>query len=176
LVAADTLNLSGGLRIQRAKRDREETVLKGFRDFVLRGNVVDMAVGIIIGAAFNTVVSSLVKDIFNPLIASTVGKPNVGAIVFNFHGGTFEISDLLNAAISFLIVAGVVYFCVVLPMQYFVKKLNATPPPPTKKTCTECLSEIPLQAKRCAHCGQPQAVLEAQPVPEPEPATSAVAG
>jgi large conductance mechanosensitive channel len=152
-------------------------MLKGFRDFVLRGNVVDMAVGIIIGAAFNSVVSSLVKDIFTPLIAATVGKPTVGAITYTFRNHTLEISDVLNAAISFLIVAGVVYFCVVLPMQYFVHKLNATPPPPpTKKTCTECLSEIPLQAKRCAQCGQPQPVLEPQPAPEPEPATSAVAG
>lgn len=149
-------------------------MLKGFRDFILRGNVVDMAVGIIIGAAFNTVVSSLVKDVFNPLIASTVGKPNVGSIVFKLHGGTFEISDLLNAAISFLIVAAVVYFCVVLPTHHFMSKLNTTPPPPpAKKTCTECLSEIPAAAKRCAQCGQPQSVAESEL--EPAPAASAVA-
>ena len=135
-------------------------MLKGFRDFILRGNVIDMAVGIIIGAAFNGVVSSLVKDIFTPLIATTVGKPSVHTIAFTFRGGTFEISDLLNATISFLIVAAVVYFCIVMPMHYFLqrmKKNDPVPPqPPAVKTCTECLSEIPAGAKRCAHCGQPQ--------------------
>lgn len=140
-------------------------MLKGFRDFILRGNVVDMAVGIIIGAAFNSVVSALVKDIFTPLIATTVGKPSVHTISFQFRGGTFEVSDVLNAAISFLIVASVVYFCIVLPMHFFTKKLQTTPPPPpAKKTCTECLSEIPAAARRCAQCGQPQ------PEPEPQPA------
>lgn len=139
-------------------------MLKGFRDFILRGNVVDMAVGIIIGAAFNSVVSSLVKDIFNPLIASTVGKPNVGKVVFQFHGGVFQFSDLLNSVISFLIVAAVVYFCIVMPMHHFLKKLQTTPPPPpAKKNCPECLSEIPAAAKRCAQCGQPQPAPESQP-------------
>lgn len=138
-------------------------MLKGFRDFILRGNVVDMAVGIIIGAAFNSVVSALVKDIFTPLIATTVGKPSVHSISFKFRGGTFDISDVLNAAISFLIVAAVVYFCIVLPMHYFLKKLQTEPPPPpAKKICPECMSEIPAAAKRCAQCGQPQ--------PEQEPA------
>jgi large conductance mechanosensitive channel len=135
-------------------------MLKGFRDFILRGNVIDMAVGIIIGAAFNSVVSALVKDIFTPLIASTVGKPSVHTIAFTFRGGTFEVSDLLNATISFLIVAAVVYFCIVMPMHFFMprmKKNDPVPPqPPTVKTCSECMSEIPAAARRCAHCGQPQ--------------------
>lgn len=150
-------------------------MLKGFRDFILRGNVIDMAVGIIIGAAFNSVVSALVKDIFTPLIASTVGKPSVHTIAFTFRGGTFEVSDLLNATISFLIVAAVVYFCIVLPMQLFLQRLKKNDPvppqPPAMKTCTECLSEIPAGAKRCAHCGQPQA-----PVGTPEQVSAAPAG
>lgn len=142
-------------------------MLKGFRDFILRGNVIDMAVGIIIGAAFNTVVSSVVKDVINPLIASTVGKPNVGSIVFKFHGGVFDVSDFLNAAISFFIVCVVVYFGVVLPMHFFMKRLSTTPPPPpAKKNCPECLSEIPAAAKRCAQCGQPQATAQI-PVGQP---------
>lgn len=139
-------------------------MLKGFRDFILRGNVVDMAVGIIIGAAFKSVVDSLVKDIFTPLIAATGGQPNVGSIVFKFHGGTFDISDTLKSVISFLIVAAVVYFGVVLPMQFFLKRLQTTPPPPpSKKTCPECLSEIPVAARRCAQCGQ----LQPDQIPEP---------
>lgn len=139
-------------------------MLKGFRDFILRGNVVDMAVGIIIGAAFNSVVSALVKDIFTPMIATTIGKPSVHTIAFKFRGGTFEISDVLNAAISFFIVAAVVYFCIVLPMHYFLKKLQTEPPPPpAKKICPECMSEIPAAAKRCAQCGQPQPEAEQEP-------------
>jgi large conductance mechanosensitive channel len=148
-------------------------VLKGFRDFILRGNVVDMAVGVIIGAAFNSVVSSLVKYIFTPLIAVAVGNPkgnlNVGALAFKFRGQTFDISEVLNAAISFLIVAAVVYFCVVMPMHFFLKKLSTTPPPPpSKKTCPECLSEIPVAAQRCAQCGQPQP----KEIPEPAEVTA----
>lgn len=146
-------------------------MLKGFRDFILRGNVIDMAVGIIIGAAFNSVVSALVKDIFTPLIASTVGKPSVHTIAFTFRGGVFEVSDLLNAAISFLIVAAVVYFCIVMPMHFFLQKMKKNDPvppqPPALKTCSECLSEIPAGARRCAHCGQPQT-----PVAEPVQATA----
>jgi large conductance mechanosensitive channel len=142
-------------------------MLKGFRDFILRGNVVDMAVGVIIGAAFNTVVSSLVKDVFNPLIASTVGRPDFGSIVFNFHGGRFAFGDVLDAAISFLIVAAVVYFAVVMPMHWFLDRLKSAqavpPPPPTTRNCPECLSDIPTAAKRCAHCGQP--VEPVQPAP-----------
>lgn len=140
-------------------------MLKGFRDFILRGNVVDMAIGVIIGAAFNSVVTSLVKDVFNPLIASTVGKPNVGSIVFKFHGQQFIFSDVLNAAISFLIVCIVVYFGVVMPMHWFMKRVkgpDAPPAAPATKSCPECLSEIPIAAKRCAHC--------TQPVPESVPA------
>jgi len=140
-------------------------MLKGFRDFILRGNVVDMAVGIIIGAAFNSVVSSLVKDVFNPLIASTVGKPDFSNVAFNMHGGKFLVGDVLNAAISFLIVAAVVYFGVVLPMNHVLKRINPAAPPPAKKTCPECLSEIPAAAKRCAQCGQPQPQPEQEPAP-----------
>jgi len=144
-------------------------MLKGFRDFILRGNVVDMAVGVIIGAAFNSVVTSLVKDIFNPLIASTVGKPDFGSFAFTFHGGKFAVGDVLDAAISFLIVAAVVYFAVVMPMHWFLQRLKAVqagpPPPPTTRTCPECLSDIPTAAKRCAHCGQP-----VEPIPVAAPA------
>ncbi|MFP5236915.1 MAG: large conductance mechanosensitive channel protein MscL [Acidobacteriota bacterium] len=140
-------------------------MLKGFRDFILRGNVVDLAVAVIIGAAFNKIVASLVADVINPLISSTVGQPNFSYIVLNVHGGKVTIGNFLNAVIEFLIVASVVYFAVVMPMHWFlqrVKKPDAPPPSPTTKTCPECLSEIPIAARRCAHC--------AQPVPQSAPA------
>ncbi|MFP5277881.1 MAG: large conductance mechanosensitive channel protein MscL [Acidobacteriota bacterium] len=143
-------------------------MLKGFRDFILRGNVVDLAVAVILGAAFNAIVNSLVADVFNPLIAATVGKPDFSSIVLNIHGGHIKVGNFFNAAVSFLIISTVVYFGIVLPMHYFLqrmKKNDPVPPqPPATKTCTECLSDIPAAAKRCAHCAQPQPVLEPEPV------------
>lgn len=139
-------------------------MLKGFRDFVLRGNVVDLAVAVIIGAAFNAIVNALVGGVLNPLIAATVGKPDFSNVVLTVHGGQIKVGSVFNAAVSFFIVAVVIYFCIVMPMHYFMNRLKKNDPvppqPPAIKTCTECLSEIPLKARRCAHCGQPQEVLE----------------
>ena len=135
-------------------------MLKGFRDFILRGNVVDLAVAVILGAAFNSIVASLVKDILNPLIAATVGKPDFSYLVLEVHGGKIQIGSFLNAAVSFLIVAGVVYFAVVVPMNAVLARLarcEPAPEAPAVKACPECLSEIPLAARRCAHCAQPVA-------------------
>jgi large conductance mechanosensitive channel len=142
-------------------------VLKGFREFILRGNVVDLAVAVIIGAAFTGIVSALVSDIFNPLIAATVGQPNLSNIVFHIGKGEFKIGDFLDHVISFLIISGIVYFGVVMPLNWMlarVKARNAPPPAaPTTKQCPECLSDIPIAARRCAHCAQPVNV----PVPLP---------
>jgi large conductance mechanosensitive channel len=134
-------------------------MLKGFRDFILRGNVVDLAVAVILGAAFNTIVNSLVTDVLNPLIAATIGKPDFSSVILNIHGGHIKIGSFLNAAVSFLIVAAVVYFAIVLPLNTLLAKLKKpeTAAAPTTKTCPECLSEIPLAARRCAHCAQPVA-------------------
>ncbi|MGA2888972.1 MAG: large conductance mechanosensitive channel protein MscL [Terracidiphilus sp.] len=131
-------------------------MLKGFRDFILRGNVVDLAVAVILGVAFNAIVTSLVKDIISPLIAAVVGKPDFSAVVLKIHGTPIMIGNFLNAAISFLIVASVVYFGIVLPLNALLARLKK-PAPPSLKTCPECLSEIPLAAKRCSHCTQPVA-------------------
>ena len=134
-------------------------MLKGFRDFILRGNVVDLAIAVILGAAFNAIVTSLVSDVLNPLLAATVGKPNFSGVVLNVGSGKIKIGSFFNAAISFLIVATVVYFAIVLPLNALQEKLKWPEPeaaPPTK-TCPECLSEIPLAARRCAHCAQPVA-------------------
>jgi large conductance mechanosensitive channel len=134
-------------------------MLKGFRDFILRGNVVDLAVAVILGAAFNAIVTSLVSDVLNPLIAATVGKPDFSSVILNIHGGHIRIGSFLNAAVSFLIVAAVVYFAIVLPLNTLLARLKKPEPeaPPATKTCPECLSEIPLAARRCAHCTQLQA-------------------
>ena len=134
-------------------------MLKGFRDFILRGNVVDLAVAVILGAAFNAIVNSMVKDLLMQVIAAVVGKPDFKDVVFKLNGTPIFIGNFLNAAISFLIVAGVVYFAIVLPLNTLMAKLKKPEPeaPSTLKTCPECLSEIPLAAKRCAHCAQPVA-------------------
>jgi large conductance mechanosensitive channel len=132
-------------------------MLSGFKQFILRGNVIDMAVGVVVGAAFATVVSAFTKDLLTPLIAAIVGKPDFSAISFTIRGSAFALGDFINAVISFLLVAAAVYFFVVTPVNALVSRMrraSATPDPTTKK-CPECLSEIPMDAKRCAHCAQP---------------------
>ena len=134
-------------------------MLKGFRDFILRGNVVDLAVAGIIGAAFNAVVTSFTKDVLGQLIAALVGKPDFDNVLLMLNGTPIRIGAFLTATVQFLIVAFVVYFFVVLPLNKFLARLQkpALDAPSTAKTCPECLSEIPLAAKRCAHCAQPVA-------------------
>jgi len=128
-------------------------MLKGFRDFILRGNVVDLAVAVILGAAFNAIVNSLVKDVLTQFIAAVAGKPDFSGVVLKVNGTPINVGNFLNAAISFLIVASVVYFGVVLPLNTLLARMKK-PAPPATKHCPECLSEIPLAARRCAHCTQ----------------------
>jgi large conductance mechanosensitive channel len=131
-------------------------MLKGFRDFILRGNVMDLAVAFIMGAAFNAIVTSLVKDVLTQLIAAVVGKEDFSALVVKVNGTPVMIGNFLNATISFLIVACVVYFFMVLPLNSLMAKFKGPAPevPPAIKACPECLSEIPVAAKRCSHCAQ----------------------
>jgi large conductance mechanosensitive channel len=129
-------------------------MLKGFRDFILRGNVVDLAVAVIIGAAFTGIVNSLVGDVINPLIAAVVGKPNFSYLVLTVNGGKIMYGNFLNAVINFLLVAFAVYFAIVLPTQQLLSRLHLQLPISTKK-CPQCLSEIPAAATRCSHCAQP---------------------
>ncbi len=131
-------------------------MLKGFRDFILRGNVVDLAVAVILGAAFNAIVTSLVADVLNPLIAATIGKPDFSSVVLHVGGGVIKVGNFFNATVSFLIVATVVYLAIVVPMNAMQARMKK-PAAPTTKNCPECLSEIPLAARRCSHCGQPVA-------------------
>jgi large conductance mechanosensitive channel len=125
----------------------------GFKQFLLRGNVVDLAVGVVIGAAFGGVVSALVKDLMTPLIAAVVQKPDFSALNFTVNNSKFLYGDFLNALVSFLIIAFAVYYLVVLPVNALISRAHHEPPAdPTTKKCPECLSEIPIGARRCAHC------------------------
>ncbi len=130
-------------------------MFKEFKQFLLRGNVVDLAVGIAIGAAFGAVVSSLVSDIFTPLIAAIINVPDFSEMSFSINESEFMIGLFLNNVISFLLVATALFFLVVKPMNLLVSRSRKeAPPDPTTKKCKECLSEIPIDAKRCAHCAQ----------------------
>ena len=129
-------------------------IFSGFKQFVLRGNVVDLSVGVVVGAGFSAVVNALVKDLMTPFIAAIVRAPDFSGMTFTIRGSQFLYGDFLNALISFLIVATTIYFFVVLPINALVARSHKKGPPadPTTKKCPECLSEIPLQAKKCAHC------------------------
>ena len=131
--------------------------MKGFKQFILRGNVLDLAVAVVMGAAFGAVVTALVKDLLTPLIAAIVGKPDFSEIKFSVNGSLFAIGDFINAIISFLLIAAAVYYFVVLPVNTLMARLKRgeIPPDPTTKSCPECLSQIPIAAKRCAFCTSP---------------------
>jgi large conductance mechanosensitive channel protein len=131
-------------------------MIKGFRDFILRGNVIDLAVAVIIGAAFSAITKSLVEDIITPLIAASVGMPHFSELVLTIHGVPIKYGNFLNAIIYFLIIAFVIYFFLVLPMQKLLERMKG-PEAATVKPCPECLSEIPVGAHRCKFCGQPVA-------------------
>jgi len=127
--------------------------MKGFRQFLLRGNVIDLAVALVIGAAFGAVVAAFVKDLLTPLIAAIFGKPDFSAWTFEFNNSKFLIGDFLNALIAFVMVAAAVYYFVVLPMNALIARSRKEPPAdPTTRKCPECLSEIPIGARRCAFC------------------------
>lgn len=127
--------------------------MKEFKQFLLRGNVVDLAVGVVIGAAFGTIVTSLVTDILTPLIGAIAKVPNFDGLVFTINDSIFKYGHFLNALISFLLVAGAVFFFVVKPVNVLISRSRNEPPAdPTTKKCSQCLSEIPIEAKRCSHC------------------------
>jgi large conductance mechanosensitive channel len=132
-------------------------MLKGFRDFILRGNVMDLAVAVVIGAAFGKIVSALVSDFINPLIAALVKKPDLSHFQFELHGGVFKYGDFVNELISFLLISAAVYFFVVLPVNSLMNKFKKPVPAtvPSTTACPECLSNIPIAAKRCSYCTQP---------------------
>ncbi|MGH9583293.1 MAG: large conductance mechanosensitive channel protein MscL [Bryobacteraceae bacterium] len=128
--------------------------MKGFKAFILRGNALDLAVAVVIGAAFGAVVTALVKDLLTPLIAAIIGKPNFSNIFFTLNKSKFAIGEFANAVISFVLIAAAVYFFVVLPVNALVGRMKrgAPPPDPTTKRCPECMSSVPIAARRCAFC------------------------
>jgi large conductance mechanosensitive channel len=129
-------------------------MLRGFKEFVLRGNVLDLAVAVVIGGAFGAVVAAMVKDLITPLIGAIVGQPDFSTLVVTVNGAQFLIGDFLNAVVSFLLVAAAVYFFIVTPVNALIARRNRgeAPPDPTTKKCPECLSEVPIAARRCAFC------------------------
>ena len=131
--------------------------MKGFKQFMLRGNVLDLAVAVVMGAAFGAVVTALVKDLITPLIAAIVGKPDFSGIAFTVNNSKFAIGDFINALVSFLLIGAAVYFFIILPVNKLVARMRRgeAPPDPTTKKCPECLSEIPIAARRCAFCTSP---------------------
>jgi large conductance mechanosensitive channel len=129
-------------------------MLKGFRTFVFRGNVLDLAVAVVIGGAFGTVVTALVKDLITPLLAAIVGKPDFSALGFTVNGSRFPVGDFINAVVAFVLIAAAIYFFVIVPVNALTARIRRgeTPADPTTKRCPECLSEVPIAARRCAFC------------------------
>ena len=127
-------------------------MVKDFKQFLLRGNVVDLAVAVVIGAAFGAVVTALVADLLTPVIAAIFGKHDFSALTFTINGSTFRYGAFLNAVIAFVSIAAAVFFFVVRPINALMRRRRTEPVDPTTKTCPECLSEIPLEARRCAYC------------------------
>lgn len=131
----------------------ERSLVNDFKQFLLRGNVVDLAVGVVMGAAFGTVVTALVKDFITPLIAALAGKHDFSALSFTLNGSVFGVGDFINALVAFILVAIAVFFFVVKPVNYLMSRARREPPAdPTTTKCPECMSEIPIGAKRCAFC------------------------
>jgi len=138
-------------------------VLKGFRDFILRGNVVDLAVAVVIGAAFGALVSAFVTGIVTPLIAAILGKPSFEGLTFTINGAKFLYGSVINAAITFVSIAAVIYFLVVQPMNIInARRRSGRPVDTPVRQCPECESDIPVTARRCAFC-----TSEVGPAPAP---------
>jgi len=132
-------------------------MFKGFRQFIMRGNVIDLAVAVVIGGAFGAVVTALVKDLLTPLIAAVAGKPDFSAVAFTVNGSRFLVGDFINAVVSFLLISAAIYYAVVVPVNALTarSRRGETPPDPTTKKCPECLSDVAIAARRCAFCTSP---------------------
>jgi large conductance mechanosensitive channel len=153
--------IAGGLELQLSQRKRrivhsvrkEVIVISGFGKFIMRGNVVDLATAVVLGAAFGAVVTALVKDLITPIIAALVGKPDFSALAFEVNSSKFLVGDFINAVISFVLVAAAIYFFVVVPMNAMTARFGSAPEPVVAtKPCPQCLSDVPIAAKRCKFC------------------------
>ena len=132
-------------------------MLKGFREFIMRGNVVDLAVAVVVGAAFGNIVTGFVKDLLTPLIAAIAGKPDFSAIALSINGSKLLVGDFINQLVSFVLIAGGVYFFVVLPLNTVIARIRRREgaPDPATKICPDCLSDVKIGARRCAFCTSP---------------------
>lgn len=129
-------------------------MLKGFRDFLMRGNVIDLAVAVVIGGAFGAIVTALVKDLVTPIIGAIGGQPDFSRIYFTINNSKFMVGDFLNTVISFIVIAAVIYLGVVIPMNTLTGRMKrGEKVDPTEKACPECLSQIPVKARKCKFCG-----------------------
>lgn len=130
-------------------------MLKEFKEFLFRGNVIDLAVGVVIGSAFSSIVTALVSDLLTPFISAIVSVPDFSGYAVDVSGGHFLVGHFVNALVSFILIAFSVFFFVIRPVNFLVARAKKkTVEEPTTKKCAECLSDIPLLAKRCSHCGQ----------------------
>ncbi len=137
-------------------------MLKDFRSFLLRGNVVDLAVAVVIGAAFGAVVTALVADLITPIIAAIIGKPDFSGLTFTIHKSVFRYGAFLNALIAFVSIAAAVFFFVVQPVNALMRRRRTEPDVDSEtRPCSECLSDIPVRARKCAFCASPQQPLTA---------------
>jgi large conductance mechanosensitive channel len=128
-------------------------MLKDFKQFLMRGNTLDLAIALAIGAAFGAVIASLVADLLTPLIAAIFGEPDFSRLTFTINGSIFRYGAFLNTVIAFVLVAIAIFFFVIRPLNAFTQRMRSEPPPdPTTRKCPECLSEIPVEARRCAFC------------------------
>jgi len=128
-------------------------MLKDFKQFLVRGNAVDLAIAVVIGVAFAAVITALVQDLLTPLIAAIVGKPDFSNLTFTIHRSVFKYGAFLNASLSFVLVAAAIFFFVIRPLNAFTQRMRREPTPdPTTRKCPDCLSEIPIGARRCAYC------------------------
>lgn len=129
--------------------------MKGFKSFLLRGNALDLAIAVVIGAAFGAVITALVKDFITPLIAAIGGKPDFSSLSFTVNNSNFLYGDFINAVIAFLLIAAIVYYLVIVPVNKFLERVSPQPKTEVATTeCPYCLSTIPLKATRCAFCTQ----------------------
>ena len=132
--------------------------MRGFKAFLLRGNVVELATAVVIGVAFGVVITAFVKDLVTPLIAAIGGQPDFSSMSFTVNNSKFLYGDFINALLAFVLIAAVIYFLVIVPYTALMARSKKEPPAdPTTRKCPECLSEIPIDARRCAFCGQPVA-------------------
>lgn len=127
-------------------------MLKGFGQFLMRGNVIDLAVAVVIGAAFGAVVTALVKDLITPLIAALVGRPDFSAIGFTINSSRFAVGDFINAIVGFVLVGAAIYFFVVAPMNAMTIRFKKPVEAPALRECPECLSDVAIAARRCKYC------------------------